>query len=208
MPLKDPTAAAAYLAKYRLENAARIKEQKRLAYSADAENLKAVAAKYRNEHKEELLAKKREKYAANKEVFAERNRANRAKADKQEVAAYAKAWREANPDKVLAHARSDVKRGCVRKCATGHTPEYFTAKLEEQGGKCGLCPRVLDPKARTTHADHCHTTGKPRGVLCNRCNVSLGYAEKQPEFFIPAPHVQTYIDRYRAEHNDPKQEIA
>lgn len=32
-----------------------------------------------------------------------------------------------------------------------------------------------------THIDHCHKTGEVRGVLCMRCNLSLGNAGDSPE---------------------------
>jgi len=34
---------------------------------------------------------------------------------------------------------------------------------------------------RQTHIDHCHKTGEVRGVLCMRCNLSLGNAGDSPE---------------------------
>jgi len=31
-----------------------------------------------------------------------------------------------------------------------------------------------------THVDHCHRTGKFRGILCQRCNVRLAALEDKP----------------------------
>jgi hypothetical protein len=36
----------------------------------------------------------------------------------------------------------------------------------------GIC--VICLKAPAAHVDHCHTTGKVRGVLCFNCNSALG----------------------------------
>lgn len=38
-----------------------------------------------------------------------------------------------------------------------------------EDGKCQIC------NAREgTHIDHCHQTGKVRGILCGRCNTGIG----------------------------------
>lgn len=41
-----------------------------------------------------------------------------------------------------------------------------------QGGKCVLCDIELANKRPCI--DHCHNTGKVRGLLCHRCNIRLG----------------------------------
>jgi len=45
--------------------------------------------------------------------------------------------------------------------------------LERSEGKCEICGVELE----TPHIDHCHTTGVVRGLLCNDCNLSIGYAK-------------------------------
>lgn len=47
----------------------------------------------------------------------------------------------------------------------------------EQGGLCAVC-RVQEAK----HFDHCHSTGKPRGLLCRNCNIAIGHLKDNPEF--------------------------
>ena len=45
-----------------------------------------------------------------------------------------------------------------------------------QGGKCAICnaePPKNQHKTRL-NIDHCHTTGKVRGLLCDCCNRALG----------------------------------
>lgn len=41
--------------------------------------------------------------------------------------------------------------------------------VEAQGGLCAIC-RTRPAE----HVDHCHLTGKVRGILCFTCNVGLG----------------------------------
>lgn len=53
----------------------------------------------------------------------------------------------------------------------GITPADYARMLAEQHGGCAICRHCPD---RTLHVDHCHATGKVRGLLCGRCNVALG----------------------------------
>lgn len=50
--------------------------------------------------------------------------------------------------------------------------------LEEQGGRCKSCLKQIGKK--TAGIDHCHTTGKIRGILCMQCNTALGSLEDNP----------------------------
>lgn len=56
-------------------------------------------------------------------------------------------------------------------------PEY-QAMLKRSGGKCEICRKA--PGERGLRVDHCHRTGVPRGLLCNPCNLGLGYVEREP----------------------------
>jgi hypothetical protein len=50
----------------------------------------------------------------------------------------------------------------------------WDAMYFEQDGKCLIC------KEREAVAiDHCHTTGKVRGLLCLGCNTFLGHIESE-----------------------------
>lgn len=44
---------------------------------------------------------------------------------------------------------------------------------EQQKGLCLICSKPFGERKRR-HIDHCHKTGKVRGVLCSRCNQGLG----------------------------------
>lgn len=56
----------------------------------------------------------------------------------------------------------------------GLTVAEVEALEAEYGGVCPLCGRE-----RKLYIDHDHVTGKVRGLVCNRCNGNLGWAEKQ-----------------------------
>lgn len=56
-----------------------------------------------------------------------------------------------------------------------------------QGGVCAICKLAetnvvskKNPKVRILSVDHCHKTGKIRGLLCHACNVGIGHFEDDP----------------------------
>ena len=61
------------------------------------------------------------------------------------------------------------------KSQYGITLEDYNLKLKEQQHKCAICNTdEVDVFKQTLYIDHCHTTGKIRGLLCHSCNVALG----------------------------------
>ncbi|WP_428993485.1 endonuclease VII domain-containing protein [Rhodanobacter glycinis] len=90
----------------------------------------------------------------------------------------ARAWHKARPDYVRAKnaaykaANPTYFRDWQRINKYGVTPEDASAMRASQNGKCPGCLRELSEHKECV--DHCHTTGKVRGLLCDDCNVSLG----------------------------------
>lgn len=50
-----------------------------------------------------------------------------------------------------------------------------------KGGKCGVCGLPEPIKNKRLSIDHCHKTGKLRGVLCSTCNRTLGLLKDNPK---------------------------
>jgi hypothetical protein len=67
---------------------------------------------------------------------------------------------------------SDEYHRNVRKQTHGLTYQEL-AKLINEADGCEICGE--NPKRLV--GDHNHTTGKFRGILCDRCNLSLGLIE-------------------------------
>lgn len=53
--------------------------------------------------------------------------------------------------------------------------EKYNEMLSEQNNKCAICSYEFGQKSGDTYVDHCHTTKKVRGLLCQHCNSGLGY---------------------------------
>lgn len=56
----------------------------------------------------------------------------------------------------------------------GITPEQYATLWNKQGEACAICRTSVNGSGRAWHVDHDHDTGYVRGILCHRCNVSLG----------------------------------
>lgn len=52
--------------------------------------------------------------------------------------------------------------------------------LAQQGGRCAICDGDK-PYGKSFHVDHCHATGRVRGLLCKRCNNGLGFFDDDRE---------------------------
>lgn len=58
----------------------------------------------------------------------------------------------------------------------GINQEEYEKLLAEQNYQCAIC-KSSDSKTSITKwlfVDHCHKTGKVRGLLCNQCNAGIG----------------------------------
>ncbi len=85
---------------------------------------------------------------------------------------YARAAYRADPER----GRAKRRRWFANKLDFGITVAQYDAMLVAQGGCCRLCKSTTPGQKRKVHfmVDHCHTTGKIRGLLCHPCNVALG----------------------------------
>ena len=75
----------------------------------------------------------------------------------------------------LRHICSVCKRESELLRKYGLTLADYDAMFDAQGGCCAICQVAeVDAVKGRFNVDHCHTTGTVRGLLCHRCNTSLG----------------------------------
>lgn len=70
-------------------------------------------------------------------------------------------------------------------------PEDYKRMLTKQKGRCAICRGKQ--KIRLS-VDHNHNTKKLRGLLCVKCNTSLGYIEGRKQWMKKA---YAYLRRYK-----------
>jgi hypothetical protein len=89
--------------------------------------------------------------------------------------AYNRAYYAANKEQLKARRNKTLTDDWHLKRKYGITSADRAEMLEAQGFACAIC-RDPEPGGRGTwHVDHCHTSGRVRGLLCYRCNQGLGY---------------------------------
>lgn len=72
------------------------------------------------------------------------------------------------------HKKKDgIYRDQTFKRMYGIALDDYNRMFTEQGGLCAIC-RGECKTGRRLAVDHCHTTGKVRGLLCGRCNQGIG----------------------------------
>jgi len=95
------------------------------------------------------------------------------KKHKEKYQQKAKEWKTKEPEKYYRTLRNSKLK------AYGITLEEYENMLKYQNGVCKICSKP-ETKGRgkdkaTLAVDHCHDTGKVRGLLCSSCNRGLGF---------------------------------
>ncbi len=144
--------------------------------------------------KEEMAEYQRSWYAANRDKRTEYRKAwvaarpgYMAEAMRRHIAKDPEGFRA--KAKVVADAREAKSPGRRRntflKNRYGITLEQYQDMWLAQNGKCAICGKSEMGKntsgtPNSMNVDHCHTTGRVRGLLCNACNTSIGKMGEDP----------------------------
>lgn len=146
---------------------------------------------FRIPYMREYYKKNPDKWAPTEEKKTRKNNGRRSRYHTDEEyrkkhIASVKAWAEANPEK-----RLDQR---MRKY--GITGQDYHDILEKQGGGCAICGNKDpgDRRLKRFHVDHCHETGKVRGLLCITCNMGIGKFKDNPDYLILAAE---YLTKHR-----------
>jgi hypothetical protein len=103
---------------------------------------------------------------------------------KEEVVARCKAYRDAHKKEIALYMKNDYLKNREkhidrsRKTRYGMSRISFDLLLKEQGGVCSICktsPWLSCKDGRKGPCvDHDHNTREVRGILCKKCNTTLG----------------------------------
>lgn len=96
--------------------------------------------------------------------------------DKEKAAIYNKNYKLKNKDKITTWTRD-----YLLKATFNITTEEYNRKLADQNESCDICKKHYSLFKTKLAADHCHSTGRIRGLLCSNCNVALGHMKENSE---------------------------
>lgn len=81
----------------------------------------------------------------------------------------------------------------------GLSVEEFDSMLQNQNGTCAICHTPEPTGVGNWHVDHCHTTGRIRGLLCSKCNHVLGLVNDDRSTLLSAIN---YLDKANENRTD------
>lgn len=92
------------------------------------------------------------------------------------------AWMKENPGYHKQYYQENKTRlaALQRLRRFGITQAQWDTMFTSQGNRCAICKSSTTNVKRGWQVDHCHETGKVRGILCNVCNVGLGHFKDDP----------------------------
>jgi hypothetical protein len=89
----------------------------------------------------------------------------------------------------LSNDRRRVRRALEPDYRDGERARRYGLSLADyralqagQGNACAICRKVT----RALCIDHCHVTGRVRGLLCRSCNSALGFYADDPRLLRAA----------------------
>lgn len=136
------------------------KEYMKAYYAANPDKFKRITP----EQREQRNAARRKLYAENAEV-------------REAMKAAVKAWQEGNPH----------KRKAQRLKKYGIEVSDFEGMMAMQKGRCAICGfEETDSPKLFPVVDHCHKTGRVRGILCMSCNQGLGKFKDDVDLLMTA----------------------
>lgn len=86
-----------------------------------------------------------------------------------------------NPDRKLKYRNAWLIK------TYGINQDDYERMLLDQNGVCKICNKYrTQPGKNHLSVDHCHTTGKIRGLLCHVCNNTIGLFEEDIDLMLRA----------------------
>ena len=137
----------AYQREYRARNRERLSASRKAEYQVNREQLLRDKGEYYVQNRDNILAQKRQQYVK----------------DRPAILARHKECRLRNP--------GPHREALWRRAGISISYSEYLDLVDKQDGRCAICGEYKGTELRV---DHCHKTGRIRGLLCDACNVGIG----------------------------------
>src|SRR3990167_7147178 len=101
-------------------------------------------------------------------------------------------------DDLYREHHNAIKRASLLRCRYGITPQQYAEQLKSQDNGCAICGSKTSNNGKSIQLfdiDHCHYSGKIRGILCRDCNVTVGVVEKKwPKILLILEYLKQHIE--------------
>lgn len=157
-----------------------VERAKRMSYCRSPEENKVYMGKYYKENKDKWKVKDKAERNRKRREYYRKNEEHRLKCIQ-----LSKQYYQKNPLKAIARIFKKY----------GLTIEDYTKMLKEQKNGCAICNhKFTDTKTfkNRLFVDHCHKTGKVRGLLCSECNFGISKFKDNPKIILSA---MRYIEK-------------
>lgn len=105
-------------------------------------------------------------------------------------------WKDSSRKTGLSNACISCERSRMYVEKFGITLEEYEIMLAKQEGKCCICKQHESSFQERLAVDHCHTTGKVRGLLCALCNKGLGmFSDNQKIMHRAIEYLNAYEEK-------------
>ena len=135
-------------------------------------------------------------YSKTEKAVARRKKYTEKLKQEGKISQYNKKYRESGGSNISKEYYNNSKRKVWKnyqlKRDYGITLEQYDERLEQQNYSCLICGSHKDLFSKDLAVDHCHSTGKIRGLLCKNCNTGIGNFKDDVEIMKRAIE---YIER-------------
>lgn len=101
------------------------------------------------------------------------------------TAEYQREWRRLNPKTYTEEEKAQKRRQALKRLYN-ITAEEYKERFNQQSGCCAICTKHYEDQPKAMAVDHCHETGKVRGLLCSNCNRAIGLLQDNPDLLREA----------------------
>ncbi len=119
---------------------------------------------YYQKNKEKLSQRAKDRYYANRGEILSKEK------DRREDPVF----REKRNAQAREHRKNNRLHYSIMQAASDFGISYEEASELRSRKCCEICGSESSRKGDNLAIDHCHSTGKVRGVLCTRCNNAIG----------------------------------